>query len=106
MKARIPTHARGAHVPVRQPVALPSQRRRDRRLPGEALAEQAARRFAEAGGERGIAAQRADRASELGGPGTIASVKRTFLKWHQLQFSNGQTGWVPAADTISLWDLK
>lgn len=39
-------------------------------------------------------------------PGTIASVKRTFLKWHQLQFSNGQTGWVPAADTISLWDLK
>lgn len=39
-------------------------------------------------------------------PGTIASVSRTFLKWHQLRFANGQTGWVPASDTISLWDLK
>ncbi len=39
-------------------------------------------------------------------PGTIASVNRTFLKWHQLRFSNGETGWVPASDTISLWDLK
>ncbi len=39
-------------------------------------------------------------------PGAVAFVNRTFLKWHQLQFSNGQTGWVPASDTINLWDLK
>lgn len=38
--------------------------------------------------------------------GTIAIVEKSFLKWHRLRFSNGQTGWVPSSDTIALWNLK
>ncbi len=38
--------------------------------------------------------------------GTVAIVEKTFLKWHRIHFPNGQTGWVPAVDTVALWDLK
>ena len=38
--------------------------------------------------------------------GTVAVVEKPFLKWYRLHFSNGQTGWVPATDTVALWDLK
>lgn len=35
--------------------------------------------------------------------GSLARVEKTFLKWHRIAFSNGQTGWIQASDALPLW---
>ena len=35
--------------------------------------------------------------------GSLATVQREFLGWRQLEFRNGQTGWVRAEDIVRIW---
>ncbi|HRE82234.1 MAG TPA: protein BatD, partial [Opitutaceae bacterium] len=35
--------------------------------------------------------------------GSLARIEKTFLKWHRIAFSNGQTGWIQATDALPLW---
>jgi len=35
--------------------------------------------------------------------GSVAVIDKTYLRWVQLSFDNGQTGWVLKDDVVGLW---